>query len=157
VEASPRNFSTLLQRLRANGVDADVRPVQGLVGRRSGSATFYEERIYGSSGLFATDTRRPSTIPYVDLEPLFADVPTIHLIKCDIEGSEQLLIENNEAILRKAQVFVGELHADACDVDACKQRLAELGFVHQEESNRRGALSLLCAWRETADGAGSDT
>jgi hypothetical protein len=54
----------------------------------------------------------------------------IHLLKCDIEGSEQMFLENYPDILAMTDAVVMELHPELCDVQHCRQLLNDAGLEH---------------------------
>jgi hypothetical protein len=87
------------------------------------------------------------TVPFIDLNPFFAAVPRIDLLKCDIEGSELLFVENYPDLLRKVEIAVFELHSNLCDTRRVQELLTEYGFTHSEIHRTRESYSLYCVWR----------
>ncbi len=69
-----------------------------------------------------------SPVPFVDLDRHFADCERIDLMKCDIQGAEQQLLENYPLFLRKISIAVLELHHFLCDTKRCVQILKDSGF-----------------------------
>jgi FkbM family methyltransferase len=107
-----------------NQLGREVRLVTGLAGARSGSATYFADAASLRTGNAGTE------VPYVDLSSLLSSVSRIDLLKCDIEGSEQPVIENYRDLFDKVQVAVFEMHRNLCDTERCKRLLAEYGFTH---------------------------
>ena len=122
-----------------NNLSRMVTLIGGLVGNRTGEATLYGDSLFRRE-------KRTVTVPFVDLNPFFTAVQNIDLLKCDIEGSELLFIENYPDLLRKVKVAVFELHSKLCDTRRCQELLTEYGFTHSE-IQRAGDYSLYCVWR----------
>ena len=68
-------------------------------------------------------------VPYVDLDATTSDMPAIHLIKCDIEGSEFSLIESYPALLGKTRRVVIEFHSPFGDIPRATETMRSLGFT----------------------------
>jgi len=142
VEGNERCIKEFQARVFAeNGLSRSVRLIHGLVGERTGVATFYDNTLFNEGG------RSGVRVPYVDLSSLFASSPHIDLLKCDIEGAELLFIENYTDVLRKVRVAVFELHDDKCDTQQCRSLLSKLGFTHQAVLRPGSPCSIYCAWR----------
>lgn len=124
-----------------NRLGPRVRLVHGAVGERGGTATLHRDSVLGRSG------QRGVPVPYVDLTTVLAGVPRIDLLKCDIEGAEQRLIENYADVLGKTRVAAFELHRDRCDTARCRALLNEYGFTHAAIVREGEAFSLLTVWR----------
>ena len=78
---------------------------------------------------------------------MLAHVPRIDILKCDIEGAEQRLIENYGDILRKTRVAVFEFHRDRCDTQRCRALLRDYGFTNAATMREGAAYSLCPVWR----------
>lgn len=138
IEGHPQCVETYRKRVfQRNQLEQHATLVHGLAGRRTGAATLYEDIVRVSSSTsrrkgISGDGRpaRGVRVSYVDLSALFASTPRIDLLKCDIEGSEQLFIETYADVLAKVQVAVFELHRNLCDTDRCQALLREYGFTH---------------------------
>jgi len=138
-EASVREFEDRV--LRENRLTRSVRIVQGLIGERSGTGAFHEDKVHAG-------TETPGVqVPYVDLSSVLAPAPRIDLLKCDIEGSEQRLIENYPDLFRKTRVATFELHRDWCDTERCRALLREYGFTHTATAREGEPFSILTVWR----------
>ena len=149
VECDAYSIGQLRARLLdENGLADQVRIIEGAVGERTGTATvFYVDEGHAHNTVQASPGAPSTAIPYVDLEPLFADVATIDLLKCDIEGAELLVLRSYPDLLRRTRVAIFELHANLCDVDECARLLAEYGFPHRSVLRDTPPTSTLCVWR----------
>ena len=67
--------------------------------------------------------------PGLDIEALTAHMPRIDLLKCDIEGSEEVFVTTYAGFFKRVQAAVFELHPTICDVPACRKVLAEAGLT----------------------------
>jgi FkbM family methyltransferase len=120
------------------------RSFTGSWGHRTGSAKIFESASFGAANsLFATKIPAGVEVPFVDLSPVFAADAAIDLLKCDIEGSELLLLENYADLLAKTRVAIFEFHPELCDVPECKRILVDAGFNRRREL---GDLELY--WKE---------
>ncbi len=150
VEGSPRRVEAFRSRvIDENGLRDQVRLIGGLVGNRSGSAALYEGRTHGDSSLFkrASSSAVVEELAFVDLSPLVASEPAIHLLKCDIEGAELQFIRTYRDLLLKTEVAVFELHDELCDTAACRRLLRDYGFGHETVVRRMGPYEIYCVWR----------
>jgi FkbM family methyltransferase len=130
-----------------NALSKHVRLVHGLIGERAGTATFYEADSHLSNTLFRGSAGSGVQVDYVDLSPLFTSEPVIALLKCDIEGAEQLFIQNYPDLLGKVRVAVFELHTHYCDTRLCQRLLRECGFTRQIALRQKETSTTYCVWR----------
>jgi FkbM family methyltransferase len=138
VEALPVNVRRIHRRLAAQPPGGEeIRVVAGLAGARRGESVFHEEAARISSSVHVRplgpqEPRRPvMRLPFVDVSDLMKDTTRIDLLKCDIEGSEELFIENYPDLFAKVEVAVFELHRDLCDVARCQAMLRAYGFTNE--------------------------
>lgn len=142
VEANPRCAREFRERVFAeNGLSDRVTLTEGLVGQRTGAATLYED------SLFRQGSYRGVKVDYVDLSAVLSSMSRIDLLKCDIEGAEQSLLENYPDVFRKVNVAIFELHANLCDAGRCRELLKEYGFTHGETLRQTHPYSIYCVWR----------
>jgi FkbM family methyltransferase len=133
VEGSKRLCEELGTRLSLlNGTtDIQIVIVHGLVGVRSGTGLLYQFKDHGLNS-----TSRPSGKPvethYVDLAEVCRSFDEIHLLKCDIEGSELSFIENYPDLLQKTRAIVIEFHPEFCNPEHCIQRLKDHGYIEAQ-------------------------
>jgi FkbM family methyltransferase len=143
VEANPawvRDFQDRV--LGDNGLGASVRLVHGLVGERSGHGVLDGDRLREGA-----PARTGAVVPYVDLSALLAPAARIDLLKCDVEGSEQRLLEHYPDVLGKTRVATFELHRPWCDTERCRALLREYGFIHAATLRAGEPFSILTVWR----------
>jgi FkbM family methyltransferase len=135
VEASSRVAAELKRRLVIPGDRVEAKVVNGLAGKRDGAArlNYGKEDILnfvGETGEAQWDDRRGSaTVPYVNLDTLTADMPVVHLIKCDIEGSEFQFLECYPELLAKTRRVALEFHSPFGDIAQATEKLRGLGFT----------------------------
>jgi hypothetical protein len=58
-------------------------------------------------------------------------VPRLNLIKCDIEGAEEIFIPNYPELLRKTDAIVVEFHHTGIDYEQCLRSLKEAGLARR--------------------------
>jgi FkbM family methyltransferase len=143
VEGSPSTFAELQQRLAANEtlLAGRVRAVHGLAGERSGTAEIAENHLHGENTLFSKSGKLRA-VPFLDLEQLVAAWERLDLLKCDIEGAEELFLRNYPELLRRTDRAVFELHHDQCDVPRCRHLLAEAGLQQEKVVREFGHCSV---------------
>lgn len=148
VEGSPRVHRLLTGRLtRQAGMDKGLRVVNGLAGRREGSATLHEIAFHGMNSLTPRRFSRSVDVPFVDLTQLCCDFEVIHLLKCDIEGAEQLVLANYPDLLRKTSTAVFEFHHSDIDHAACLRYLSDAGLTNREILVHRETVGVELFWR----------
>ena len=113
-----------------------AKVVNGLVGARSGSGELYESAFHVGNTLIPDRFARKSVVRYVDLDAVTESMATIDLLKCDIEGAEQMFLQNYPGLLRRVQVGVMEVHRSHVDAQSCYAMLSQLGFrLHSTRTN----------------------
>lgn len=150
VEGNPETFRMLERRIRAQRLPAgNFRTIQGLVGRHSGSALIRKSALHVKSTILDVPRGGGIEVAFVDLNSLMEDKSEIDLLKCDIEGSELLFVENYQDLLRRAKHAVFELHHAQCDTKKCVSILESLGF-RTEVLQSSDSISLVHFSREKA-------
>jgi FkbM family methyltransferase len=110
----------------------------GLVGKRSGTAELFHHYHHGANSMFLKH-KHGDVVSYLDLSAHFARVECIDLLKCDIEGAEQLFFETYPDVLRKTHAVVVEFHPMFCDPAICINLLQDAGFTeHRVLGKERG-------------------
>jgi FkbM family methyltransferase len=133
VEGSPTVFKKLNQRLAGQPTLKDrYRATNGLVGQRTGTGTIYEFSYHGLISTVPRRLSRPQRVPFVDLDALCKGVPRLNLIKCDIEGAEEIFIPNYPELLRKTDAIVVEFHHTGIDYELCIRSLKEAGLARRD-------------------------
>ena len=136
VEASPKVAEELGRRMLIPGGRVDAKIVNGLVGKREGAArlNFGKEDTVnfvgdkGDGGQWERE-RGAETVRYVDLDSATSEMPVVHLIKCDIEGSEYAFLDNYAELLAKTRRVVIEFHSPFGDIVAATEKLKGMGFT----------------------------
>jgi len=129
VEASHSLERELKDRLDCRGDSGvSIKIVHGLVGERTGygrlefAPSQIMNRVYEGSGGAGRD------VSYVDVESALPGVERIHLLKCDIEGSEAAFIRSYPTLLRRTEVAVFEFHEPACSFQDGTEAVMREGF-----------------------------
>ena len=135
VEGSPACHDELRKRLLSNPLARNhVRIEHGLVGKRAGKATIYQHAFHAANSVNNQTMVREgkgTEVNYIDVASLAEDMPRVHLLKCDIEGSELTFLENYPDLLAKVDTVMIELHPELCDVGRCRDLLAASGLVRR--------------------------
>ncbi|MFL6590472.1 MAG: FkbM family methyltransferase [Chthoniobacterales bacterium] len=129
VEGAPSTFKELNERLEVNnGLLKDrIRTVNGLAGEKTGEARIAENPSHGENSI-VLPTSGGKAVSFVDLDALTKSWDRIDLLKCDIEGAEELMLRSYPDLLRKTTRAVFEFHHDLCGIEYCRRRLAEAGL-----------------------------
>ena len=131
VEAGDRPAAKFAARVLAeNGLCEAVTLVQGLVGKRAGSAVFAQYPATTNNTVHHPNLAA-GPVDYVDLGPLLDAGAPVDLIKCDIEGSEFDFLSSYPDLLARTRRVVIELHHAFVDADACDALLRQAGLVRQ--------------------------
>ena len=76
-------------------------------------------------------SRFGASVPFVDLDTLLPPGERIALLKCDIEGAEEIFLENYPQLFSRVDRAVFELHYDRCNVDRCVDLLDQAGLTRR--------------------------
>jgi FkbM family methyltransferase len=129
VEGSPATHRELRYRLKLQTLpQVNLRVVHGLVGQRDGVGIIHESAIHVKNTIRAPSKYGGVRVGFVDLSKLMEGKPEIDLLKCDIEGAEQLFIENYGDLLHRVKHAVFEFHHEQCDTAKCVSILEQTGF-----------------------------
>lgn len=128
VEGSPRVFDLLTKRTDQPKIKTQCKFIHGLVGKRAGSATIAETSFYAMNSIVKPVSESGSEVPFVDLTKLIAPDREIDFLKCDIEGAEEMFIENYQDLLKRTKLVVIEIHTDLVSLDRCLSLLASAGL-----------------------------
>jgi FkbM family methyltransferase len=142
IEADPGQADEYESRvMEENGLRSQVQFIGGLAGRRSGTG----QLITDCATTRDNDPR--IGMPYLDLSPILGSVHRIDLLKCDIEGAEQDLIESYPDLFAKTRVAVFEFHTRRCNIDRCRALLRAYGFTHETMRRPDTQYPLCTVWR----------
>ena len=132
IEASGDNYNEILNRTNQPIVVNRCKPIHGLVGQKHGFSFlntgtdhfgYYIDRN-GSKG-------KGERTPYIDIDELLKDDERrITLLKCDIEGSEEVFLSTYGTLLHRTDLSIFEFHEDACDIPQCRRYLEEAGLKY---------------------------
>ncbi|REJ78534.1 MAG: FkbM family methyltransferase [Acidobacteria bacterium] len=129
VEGDPKTYKDLVQRIDLNSANRlSIRPVLGLVGSRGGSGSIRHSEFGPKSSILESHGNDVYSVPFIDLEKQTETYSEIDLLKCDIEGAEELFIENYPQLLSRTRVAVFEIHRLLCDADRCIKMLEDAGL-----------------------------
>lgn len=135
VEGDPVVFEQLKHRIdETAGLNSSVFPVFGLIGSRTGTGKISHSEFAPQSSIMRLKGGSTVEVPFVDLEPTVKMSPVIDLVKCDIEGAEELFIENYIELLGRTQAAIFEFHNRLCNVPRCVELLTGTGLALQTKS-----------------------
>lgn len=139
VEGSQKLCEELRQRLLLSSISPNIQVdiLHGLIGARSGSGLLYQ---FNDHGLNSTSrpNGEPHEIRYIDLAGVCSSFQDIHLLKCDIEGSELSFIQNYPDVLQKTRGIVIEFHPEFCNPEHCIQLIKDNGFIERHSRKDYG-------------------
>jgi len=125
VEPSPSNARLARTNLAANGIDAEV--LEAAVGPRDGSA-FLEEGSESNLNRLGAAGR---SVRMLSMETVLSKLPPgtrADLVKMDIEGAEESVIDGDLTWLDRVTAIVLELHLSPSGCDALIARMERKGF-----------------------------
>ena len=131
VEGAPSNYQVLQNRLKQPLIENKIKCFFGLAGYKTGvSKVIHSSQHYGHFSGTDNSGAKTEEVKYIDIEELIAgDARQIELLKCDIEGSEEIFIKEYSALIKRVNSAVFEFHAGECDVNNCRQMLKDLGLI----------------------------
>lgn len=124
VEASPDNARLVQKNLEQNGIVAEV--IAAAVGPRDGTVRFNLHEN-SNQGMIHPDG---AEVPMVSMATVLARVPNrpVDLLKMDIEGGEQALLDGDLAWLDRIAAIIAEFHPLLVDYPALTSKLEREGF-----------------------------
>jgi FkbM family methyltransferase len=130
-EALPRLLPQIRRVADEAGFLNQVKVVQGLVGRRKGTAAFAADprNLLASHTEDVSGANAATTLSYIDLDTILPPGRTIDILKIDIEGSEYDLLANYPHVLQAARLVLLELHGPTERQLEFEHALAKLGFA----------------------------
>jgi FkbM family methyltransferase len=131
VEGSPSTARHLAVNLSQVGLNHTCKMVHGLVGARSGQARISRSFRTSMNSIMSRGRLASATVPFVDLTAHVPADARVALLKCDIEGAEQLFLETYPHLLERVDLAVFELHDHLCDVSRCRALLSSYGLTDQ--------------------------
>lgn len=130
VEGSPSVFEKLKTRIAGQPhLNGNARFVHGLVGQRDGYGEISETGFDSMNSILKTSGHR-ARVEFLDLEKVLPPPDReITLLKCDVEGAEELLLENNPGLLRRTRFAVFEQHPDLCNTARVRELIDTAGLT----------------------------
>ncbi len=137
VEGAPAVFAELLKRITSAGKNSSLLRDQlqyhfGLAGERSGEMFISTSLFHVTNSIMGKRATFGSMVPFLDIETLIPPTRRISLLKCDIEGAEQLFLQTYPALLERVDQVIIELHTRRCDVDRCIELLKKSGLSRHQ-------------------------
>ena len=131
IEPAKENYRCLERHIKANSLTGNSVLVHGAVtGQRNGVVQLqYYPDSHGMSVVVNKRRLTTQAVKSIDLAKLLNDIPRVDLLKMDIEGAEQAVIEQYPDVLDKVQVLVAEFHLKKVDYEKCKSSLADSGLL----------------------------
>ena len=134
VEGAPATYRVLDKNLDQPPLASECARHLGLAGARSGSASISTSAHTGLNSII--DRSAPSLlrvqVPFLDVSTLVPANVRIALLKCDIEGAEELFFSNYPDLLRRVDTAVVELHEYLCSRARCRELLKQAGLERVE-------------------------
>jgi FkbM family methyltransferase len=117
-----------------------ARLLHGLAGERSGSAKIKPNAFHAMTSL-AKGGNQGVDVGFLDLDQITKEWDKIDLIKCDIEGAEELVLKNYFEMLKRTENLIIEFHLfllekDACEISLLKSGLRENAVIHANQHIR---------------------
>jgi FkbM family methyltransferase len=129
VEAAPQTYQVLRRRLDRLPDGCELQIVHGAAGEREGVASLSSVDGGHPVRTIVGNGANPEgeSIHFVNLDAYTKGWDRVDLLKCDIEGAEELFFSNYPNLLAAAQVIVCEIHPDLCDAERVYQLLSSAG------------------------------
>ncbi len=136
VEPARENLRQARHHVEVNGLQNHVVLIQGAVtGKRDGWVNFYyHPRIHQNAQVVSTKRWTTRRVQVIDLGQAVT-FPRIDLLKMDVEGSEQSILQQYPDILAKTRVLVAEFHLDEVNHQHCRDILAMNGLLFQRRTS----------------------
>ena len=129
IEGSPHTYETLSSRLDQTPLSGKMDLRLGLAGKRAGEACISTSGFHVTDSIMGANSRSGTSVRFLDLTAILPR-DRIALLKCDIEGAEEIFIENYADLLSRTDAAVFELHHEICDVERCMELLHAAGLSH---------------------------
>jgi FkbM family methyltransferase len=136
VEADELNFSCLLKNVNKLKENANIECLNAAVWNYSGDLEFSTEESMGSSAVSIVGQRgRIKTVDCYTLNDICKkyNLQKVDFIKCDIEGAESCIFEDDDFFSKFNPKIIVETHivdGKFCD-DICIKHLAKYGYNHK--------------------------
>lgn len=132
IEGAPSTYALLQEQMPELQTGESIRIIHGLAGQKFGEAVLALSPFHAMTGLARHSKAAGVTVKFIDLCEAVKDWPRVNLLKCDIEGAEQLFLENYQDLLEKVDFGVFEFHLDRVDRQLCLDLAANAGLTQRE-------------------------
>lgn len=130
IDANSYALKTVARSLAANKLEENFQLINGLVGKRNQTMSYFESKSTYKSSIFQLASKEKSRqIKSVDLEEQTRLLNSIDLIKVDIEGAEIFLAEDWMAWLKSSRYVLVEWHEPHMTGRRLEQMFTEAGFT----------------------------
>ena len=130
IEASSENYKQLNKRVSQLPLANRCRAIHGLVGYKQGSSFLSIQTDHFGYQLKKDNINGEKT-DFIDIEDLLKDDNRrIALLKCDIEGSEEIFLAEYCSLLQRTDLAIFEFHAGDCNVSQCKEYITNAGLMY---------------------------
>jgi FkbM family methyltransferase len=134
IEASNSNYLLLNGRVNQPLLNKKVIATHGLVGLKAGFS--YLNTNTNHFGFEVTSNKQGERIDYVNIDNLVLQLnQPIDLIKCDIEGSEEVFLSQYSELLQKTNLVVIEFHNSSINYRKCIEYLSNAGLKYVKTLN----------------------
>ena len=149
IEGSPKNYYKLQQRLNIQSFSTkNIILINGLIGKLSGRAKIVEQDFHAMNYVEHQIDSLGRYVEYINLYDYCKKDEQIDFLKCDIEGSEEIFLENYKELVRKVKFAVFEFHPSICDKTKCLHLLEMAGFNRNITLKENDITSINFFWRE---------
>jgi FkbM family methyltransferase len=142
VEGCPSTYSELLKRMNQPLLSERCSFRMGLVGKRTGVGYISNIPFHVGNSVTTEPSRLGLEVPFIDLDSFVPVDKRIALLKCDIEGSEEVFVENYPELLRRVDLAIFELHPDKCDTERCIELLNVAGLSHHKNVRKGSGFTV---------------
>jgi FkbM family methyltransferase len=152
VEALPFLIAQIHRVVEEVGISGQVKIVQGLVGKKEGTASFHADQ----KNLLASHVQSPTlggnmpVMDYYNLDSIVQPGTPIDILKVDIEGSEYDLLRNFRHLFLSSKLLLVEVHGAEKDQFDFERELSPEGFFPLSPTIQKGGERLLCYGRQKA-------
>ena len=149
VEGAPSTFSLLQRQTPELQPGESVQLLHGLAGQRSGEALLATSPFHAMTGLARHPNAAGVAVKFLDLSEATKAWPRINLLKCDIEGAEQMVLENYCDLMRKVELSVFEFHLFQVNRELCLSLCKTAGLIHRIVHHENEHISVETLGRHT--------
>jgi FkbM family methyltransferase len=125
VEPSPGNARLARLNFAANGIDAEV--LEAAVGPSDGTA-FFDDNESSNLGRVSPAGRPVAMVSMTTVLEHLPETASVDLVKMDIEGGEEALLQGNLGWLARVRSLIAEFHPAVIDYPRAVRTLQQAGF-----------------------------